>query len=135
MGESKIGVALAHAETRIAVPYAVWRQDEPVWEYLREVVDIENIGQVILGLPAYAEAGHEQEIRAFAESLRRELAVEVIFANEMFTTKMARANLTESKKRDLAAYDDAEAASILLRDWLAIQKGLVPLVWENRQKC
>lgn len=117
-GKAKVGVALGHAETKIAVAYATWAQDAKLFPYLKETVELEGIGKIILGTPAYVEAGHKDEIALFAEKLEKELGVEVISKNEMFTTKMAQANLAESKKKDLAAYDDAEAARILLQDWL-----------------
>lgn len=121
-GKAKVGVALAHAETKIAMAYATWDQDGHLWPYLKETVALEDIGQIVLGTPAYVEDGHKDEIAAFAEKLESELGVEVISKNEMFTTKMAQANLAESKKKDLAAYDDAEAARILLQEWLDTEK-------------
>ncbi|OGI21315.1 MAG: hypothetical protein A2808_01465 [Candidatus Moranbacteria bacterium RIFCSPHIGHO2_01_FULL_55_24] len=117
-GKAKIGVALAHAETRIAVAYGIWPMDTNFWPTLGEVVLMEEIGTVILGDPEHPEANTGAEIQAFREKLEKELGVRVIMQNEMFTSKMAQANLAETQKKSISAYDDAEAARILLQEWL-----------------
>ena len=116
-GRAKVGVALAHAETRIAVPYGIWPVDENLWPILEEIIRIEEIGTVILGDPEHPEADFAEELAEVKEKLTS-LRVEVIMQNEMFTSKMAQANRLEAAKKAIQAYDDAEAARIMLTDWL-----------------
>jgi RNase H-fold protein (predicted Holliday junction resolvase) len=116
-GKAKIGVALAHAETRIAVPYGIWPVDENLWPILEEIIHIEEIGTVILGDPEHPEADFAEELAQVKVKLAN-LGVEVIMQNEMFTSKMAQANRLEAAKKFISAYDDAEAARIMLTDWL-----------------
>lgn len=116
-GKAKIGVALAHAETRIAVPYGIWPVDENLWPILEEIITLEEIGTVILGDPEHPEADFAEELTQVREKLAT-LGVQVIMQNEMFTSKMAQANRLEAAKKAIQAYDDAEAARIMLTDWL-----------------
>jgi RNase H-fold protein (predicted Holliday junction resolvase) len=117
-GKAKVGVALAHAETRIAVPYGIWPVDEKLWGILEEVMTTEEIGMVILGDPEHPEKSFEEELLA-VEARLMQLGVRVVRVNEMFTTKMAGAARKEAEKKYIQAYDDAEAARIMLTDWLA----------------
>ena len=116
-GRAKVGVALAHAETRIAVPYGIWPVDENLWPILEEILHIEEIGTVILGDPEHPEADFAEELMQVREKLAT-LGVVVVMQNEMFTSKMAQANRLEAAKKAIQAHDDAEAARIMLTDWL-----------------
>jgi RNase H-fold protein (predicted Holliday junction resolvase) len=120
-GKAKIGVALAHAETRIAVPYGIWPVDEKLWPILEEIIEIEDIGTVVLGDPEHPEKSVEEELQE-VETKLTSLGVAVVRMNEMFTTKMAGAARKEAEKKYIQAYDDAEAARIMLTDWL--EKGI-----------
>jgi RNase H-fold protein (predicted Holliday junction resolvase) len=117
-GKAKVGVALAHAETRIAVPYGIWPVDEKLWGILEGILTTEEIGTVILGDPEHPEKSFEEELLA-VEARLTQLGVRVVRVNEMFTTKMAGAARKEAEKKYIEAYDDAEAARIMLTDWLA----------------
>lgn len=119
-GKAKIGVALAHTETRIPVPYGIWPVDQNLWPILEEVIQIENIGTVILGDPEHPEKSTEAELQKVEKKLTS-FGVEVVRMNEMFTSKMAQASRKDAGKKYLEAYDDAEAARIMLMDWLALK--------------
>lgn len=117
-GERKIGLALAHAETRVAVAYGMIQNDETVWERLRSILQQEAIGTVVLGLPDRPESQSAERVKVFGEQLAKDGAVEVVFTNEMFTSILAQQNLIAQGVKEVAANDDAEAAKILLQDWL-----------------
>lgn len=116
-GRAKVGVALAHSETRIAVPYGIWPVDEKLWSILEEILTVENIGTVVLGDPEHPEKSIEKELLEVEEKLKS-FNVEVVRMNEMFTSKMAQAAHKEADKKYISAHDDAEAAKIMLTDWL-----------------
>ncbi len=88
-----------------------------MWPILEEIIRIEEIGTVILGDPEHPEADFAEELAEVKEKLTS-LRVKVIMQNEMFTSKMAQANRLEAAKKAIQAYDDAEAARIMLTDWL-----------------
>lgn len=116
-GKAKVGVALAHSETRIAVPYGIWPVDEKLWGILEEILIVENVGTVVLGDPEHPDKSLEKELSEVEEKFKT-FEVEVVRMNEMFTSKMAQAARKEADKKYLSAYDDAEAARIMLADWL-----------------
>ncbi len=116
-GKAKVGVALAHAETRVAVPYGIWPVDENLWPILENVLKVEGVGTVVLGDPEHPEKSIEDELLKVEEKLKS-LGVTVVRMNEMFTSKMAQAAHKEADKKYVMAYDDAEAAKIMLADWL-----------------
>lgn len=118
-GSANIGVALAHQETRVALAYAALPNDADCLRRLGEIIASEAVGTVIIGIPVYI---HRQEEASEAEKLGRELSrsfgVAVEYQNEMFTTKMAQANLIERGEKDASKRNDAEAARIILQEWL-----------------
>jgi len=53
------------------------------------------------------------------DAIRKEYpSVRIEYQDEMFTTKMASANLREHGIRNIARFDDQEAARIILQEWL-----------------
>ena len=44
--------------------------------------------------------------------------IRIEYQNEMFTTKMAQANLIERGVKHVSLHDDEEAARIILQEWL-----------------
>lgn len=122
-GSVKIGVALAHDETRVALAYATLENTKKLLSQLGEIIVLEKIGTVVIGIPSYinreeAEYGGERLGRLLMERF----AVAVEYQNEMFTTKMAQANLIERGEKGVSQHDDEEAARIILQEWLDRKK-------------
>lgn len=122
-GSADIGVALAHGETRIALSYATLHNDQDILENLGRIIVSENIGIVVIGIPSYT---NREEVKypgeKFGELLLRHFPVEVAYQDEMFTTKMAQANLIERGMKQVSQHDDEEAARIILSTWLDKKK-------------
>ncbi len=120
-GSSKIGLAIADPETRIALSFDVIQNDASLLERLGLIFQSERIGTVIIGIPEHsAREGKIFPERQFGAGLSRrfpELVVE--YTNEMFTTKMAQDRLKETGGKGISKQDDAEAARIFLEDWLS----------------
>lgn len=118
-GSTDIGVALAHSETRIALAYTTLQQDQDVLNRLGKIIQSENIGTVVIGIPSYThrEAG-KYPGEKFGELLLRHFPVEIAYQNEMFTTRMAQANLIEHGMKQVSKHDDEESARIILSAWL-----------------
>lgn len=118
-GERKIGLALAHAETQTAVAYGIFPNDSQLIEVLRKVVAEELIGTIIVGIPRYDQLSKETHpAKQFGEQLKKILAIEVVYTDEMFTSKLAQETLKLLGGKHVGAGDDAEAARILLQSWL-----------------
>lgn len=118
-GKADIGLALADGETRIAFAYKTLNNDKDFLQKLAEIIAKENVKKVIIGIPSHI---NREEIEYDGETLGKimeaNLGVSVYYQNEMFTTKMAQANLIEKGVKKIKRYDDQEAARIILQEWL-----------------
>lgn len=118
-GKSKIGLALADSETRIAFAYKTLDNNKDFFQKLGKIIDQENVTEIIIGIPAYVSQSEiKSEARKLGEKIKEIFKIGVEYQNEMFTTKMARGNLKEKGLKKIKRYDDQEAAKIILQDWL-----------------
>lgn len=116
-GEKEIGVALAHAETRLALALAILPNNHQLWEKLSQLLSENEVGTIVVGVPQYQEQGTVTRAEAFSQELQKHFpGVTVTLANEMFTSKIAETNLRETGKKSVP--DHAEAARIILSEWL-----------------
>jgi len=109
-GRSKIGLAIADNETRIASAYTTLDNDKNFLPKLAEIIEKEGISKVIIGTTDSATK--------LADFLKDKLKVEVEYQNEMFTTKQAHQNLIEKGMKGIKRFDDQEAARLILQGWL-----------------
>lgn len=117
-GRAKVGVALAHAETHLAMAYGVLKNDEKLLENMGVLIEKEEIGTVVIGVHQRGVYEGEREGEQFGELLSIRFGVGVAYQDEMFTSKMAQQNLISQGEKHVSTHDDAEAASILLQSWL-----------------
>lgn len=118
-GASSVGVSFADAETRIAFTLATLKNDETLLDRLGAFIEEKEVGTVVIGVPSHVNRpDSSNEARRFGETVKKSFSVRVAFQNEMFTTKMAEANLKERGLRHIARFDDAESAKIILQEWL-----------------
>ncbi|NTW75656.1 MAG: pre-16S rRNA-processing nuclease YqgF [Candidatus Moranbacteria bacterium] len=153
-GKSKIGIAFADTETRMAFAVCAIGNDKTLLARLSELFSEREIGTVVIGIPArnamrsqvdhaseqdysneafdgdvsHSNAGGPSHVNRqdavyggeiLGEAIRKEFpSIRIEFQDEMFTTKMASANLCEHGIRNIARFDDQEAARIILQEWL-----------------
>ena len=117
-GASKVGVALAHEETRLAMAYGVFQNDGKLLENIGTALKKEDIGTVVIGIHKSATFQGEHEGEKLGKLIGERFSIEVAYQDEMFTSKMAQQNLIVQGRKHVSANDDAEAASILLQSWL-----------------
>lgn len=118
-GKSKVGLAMADEETKIAFAFKTLENNKDLIQKIAEIITQENVKKVIIGIPTYinkSEVIYEGE--KLGKILEDNLKVEVYYCNEMFTTKMAQANLIERGVKGIKRFDDQEAARIILQSWL-----------------
>ena len=124
-GASDVGLALADSETRIAFVYNTVKNDKYFFQKIAETVERENVETIIIGVPSHINRKDvEYEMERVGNILEKELKVKVCYQNEMFTTKMAQANLIEKGVKGIKKHDDEEAARIILQEWLDNNKKL-----------
>jgi putative Holliday junction resolvase len=124
-GLIRIGLAISDAERRLASPLAVYerRGRECDAAYFRVLVETEETGGIVVGLPVHCDGREGQkavEARAFGAWLAETTGLPVRFCDERFSTVEAesalwQAGLTHKKRK---ARRDRVAAQILLQAYL-----------------
>lgn len=118
-GKSNVGLALADSETKMAFAYGKLKNDKNFFQILAKIIEKENVEIVVLGIPSHVnEKSIEHEVEKIGRVLEKMLKIKVFYQNEMFTTKMAQANLIEKGIKGIKKHDDEEAARIILQEWL-----------------
>jgi putative holliday junction resolvase len=123
-GKSKVGLAMADFETKIAFAYNTLNNDKNFLENLVKIIQKENVRKIVIGDPVkFSEKkgffSENHGARKLGELIRKVLPdIEIEYQNEMFTTKMAQANLIAKKVKGVKRFDDQEAARIILQSWL-----------------
>ncbi|GIW83039.1 MAG: putative pre-16S rRNA nuclease [Gemmatales bacterium] len=124
-GDVRIGLAVSDADRVIASPLAQYqrRSAEEDAHYLRQLIETEEIGGIVLGLPIHL-SGHEgskaAQTRKFGSWLEQVTGLPVVYWDERFTTLEAErslwdAGLTHRRRRQRR---DMIAAQIILQSYL-----------------
>ena len=117
-GESKIGLALADGETKMAFAYGALKNDKNIINNICDIIKKEEITTVVMGVPVYFNKKEETfSGRKMAEKIKEATGVEIIFQNEIFSTQSAQKNLIEAGSKKVKL-DDAEAARVILESYL-----------------
>ena len=117
-GIKRIGLAIGDDETKIARPHSTVSPEE-----LSAVLKKEGpFAAVVVGLPRNLSGGNTPQtlaVQRFTDDvLWRKHKIEAQFQDEAATSSVAEERLKESGKKYSKADIDAEAASIILQDYL-----------------
>lgn len=117
-GAKRIGLATADDETKLATPLSTVGPAD-----LEAVINRQGpFAAVVVGLPRSldgAETTQALAVQRFCDDLLwRKLHIEPIFQDEFATSKVAEARLKEAGKPYKPEQIDAEAAAIILQDYL-----------------
>lgn len=123
IGEKRIGVAVGDDVVRIAVPIDTVDVDGTELERIaRHIVNEEPVA-VIIGYPrnqAGEPTAQTAFVEAFAEKLK-DIAPKIIFQDESLTSVLAEQRLKSYKKPYTKGDIDAQAAALILQDYLEEQ--------------
>ncbi len=122
VGEKRIGVAKADSKTRIAVPVGTIEVDGTEWQEITKVASLLNTTLFVVGLPRN-NAGVETKQSLYARDFANKLAdtvpgAKVRLQDETLTSVVAESRLKKRGKPYEKGDIDAEAASIILQDFL-----------------
>lgn len=120
VGEKRIGVAVADTEVRIAVPFTTIDVDGNEIAAINEIIVQENADTLIIGYPRN-QLGESTAQTNFVEQFASKFEDSVptiIFQDESLTSVMAEEQLKAHKKPYSKGDIDAQAASIILQDYL-----------------
>ena len=122
VGEKRIGVAKADSSTRIAVPIGTVVVDGTEWHAIIRLAKQQNTQFFVVGLPRSNEGVETRQslyARNFAKQLTEKLpGARVRMQDESLTSVLAEKRLKERGKAYTKGEIDAEAAAIILQDFL-----------------
>ena len=96
VGEARIGVAVSDATRFLASPYMtlhVGRDEEQTWAAIRRCIEETEATGVVVGLPISLDGqihAQGERVQAFAERLRGQVAIPVLFWDERLSTVEAQ---------------------------------------------
>lgn len=119
IGAARIGVALADESMRIAIPFGAFEADGTELKKIQQLIEDRDIHTIVVGYPRNQSGEPTKQtvlVEAAAAPLN-ELAT-VVFQDESLTSVMAEERLKARAKPYTKADIDAEAAVIILQDYL-----------------
>ena len=122
VGEKRIGVAKVDSDTRIAVPVGFVLVDGSEWQEIAKLAELNNTSLFVLGLPRSNEGNETKQtlfVRQFAKNLLEKIPdAKIRFQDESLTSVEAESRLKKRKKNNEKGEIDAEAATIILQDFV-----------------
>ncbi len=113
-GDKRVGLALAHDIAKLPQPLKTVQNDDSLMETIRSVVDKEDVGRLVVGLPRNMDGSLGAQAEAcelFAKELEDALRLPVDMAEEMLSSVEAE----RSKQVEAFGVDAVAAATILER--------------------
>jgi putative Holliday junction resolvase len=120
VGEKRIGVAVADTSVRIAVAYQTIEVDGGEIEAIAELAVSEGVKTIVVGYPRNQSGQPTAQtayVEAFAEKLK-DIVEHIVFQDESLTSVIAEERLTAQKKPFTKSDIDAQAAAIILQDYI-----------------
>lgn len=122
VGEKRIGVAKVDTSTKIAVPVKTLEVDGSEWDEISKLTRIYGTNYIVLGMPRSNEGNTTKQslyVRQFARNLVEKIpGTRIKFQDESLTSVIAEERLKARKKKYEKGEIDAEAASIILQDFI-----------------
>jgi putative Holliday junction resolvase len=120
VGEKRIGVAVADTSVRIAVAFDTIVVDGDELNKIAEIVIREGAKTIVVGYPRNQQGettAQTRYVEYFAERLK-DIAQEIVFQDESLTSVIAENRLIGMKKPYTKSDIDAQAAAIILEDYM-----------------
>lgn len=118
-GTKRVGLAVTEDTERIAVASTPlhYKEEATLFESLDEIIKKYAPKIVVLGLPLGNEEKPTQmshKVKQFAQKLKETFGVEIVFWNEVMTSRAA----SQFVKNDKSGKLDSESARIILQEYL-----------------
>lgn len=121
IGERRIGVALARADSRLPAPLLTLPNDAQFAAKLQQLIGEHEIGQLVVGLPRNLQGEPTAQtayVEAFINDLQPPLELPIAWQDEALTSRKAEAELEQRGKPYPKEAIDALAATYILDDYL-----------------
>jgi putative Holliday junction resolvase len=131
VGERRIGVACSDPTGTLASPWAVIRRGSRAEDFmaLARLVQERRAVAVVVGHPLNmngSEGPQARRVARYARALAERLAIPVVLWDERLSTEIALEKRRLVKTSGRPAPVDAEAAAVILQDYLDARKSLCP---------
>ena len=123
VGEKRIGVAVADRAINIAVAYDTIVVDGDELKKIADIVIREGVRTIVVGYPRNQQGettAQTSYVERFASQLK-DMAASIVFQDESLTSVMAENRLIAMKKPYTKGDIDAQAAAIILEDYLEMR--------------
>lgn len=120
VGEVRIGAALANSAIRIAIPFGTFEVDGTELTEIAKLVLGEKVNTIVVGYPRN-QSGEATKQTVYVEEFATQLTDmvdEIVFQDESLTSVIAEQRLVAHGKAFTKGDIDAEAAAIILQDYL-----------------
>lgn len=122
-GKKKIGLAIVHEDMPIASAIGAIANDKMVLQALAKIIDEYGVELIVIGRSSHVSQNDNViDIDAFGEKCESQLHIPIEYATEIFSTREAQNNLKMTEKKGLSAFDDSEAARIILQSYMDARK-------------
>lgn len=120
IGERRIGVAVADGQVRLAVPLTTLTVDGSEVARLRQLIADRGVGTLVVGYPRNQSGQPTAQTAAVEAFVGRlgEGVPPVVYQDESLTSVLAEQRLVAQKIAYTKADIDAQAATIILQDYL-----------------
>ena len=118
-GIKRIGFAVGDTDQKIAFPRSVVEGRAKALDYVDRMIDNEGVKKVVMGIPMRhggEEGALATDIRAFAKAIIEKFGIEVVFQNEILSTKAIQPGTVTKEKTDAAS------AALILQSYLDSMK-------------
>ena len=123
VGEKRIGVAIGDSGVRIAIPFETINVDGGEITRIARLMIDQNVDVMVVGYPRNQSGeptAQTQFVEDFAEQLI-DIAPKLVFQDESLTSVIAEQQLKSYQKPYSKAEIDAQAAAIILQDYMEQQ--------------
>ncbi len=119
-GDKKLGLAIADNKIRIPIPQGVIYNDQQMITNLLEIIEREKIDIIVVGYPrnqAGQSTAQTVKVESFVQTLA-EYFEPIVWQDESLTSVLAEERLQKHRKSYTKEDIDAQAAAIILEDYL-----------------
>lgn len=119
-GASKIGLAIAYNDMPIATALSIVKNDQCVFDKIHEVIEKYDIDCIVVGRSTHkTHTDCSKKIDYFMTQCKEQCGIKnIVTIDEIFSTRQAQYNLKDANKKNITQHDDAEAARIILQQYL-----------------
>lgn len=123
IGEKRVGVALGDPSVKVTWPVKTVEVTQNIKQVLAELINDSNATKIVVGRPLNQSGDPTEQtkkVQQFVEQNLQDLGLPIFWQEESLTSVLAEERLKNSKKNYQKHEIDAEAASIILQDYLEV---------------